>query len=78
MNIQKNLCSVTQIITSVDCKIVAARIVLNCVFYSYGYWSWTIKIARRTTGAKGYYFLAAFLQISDVFLTNLKSLKKVS
>ena len=40
------------------------------------------KIAIRTTGAKGYYFLAVFLQISNVFITHLnvsnKSLTSLS
>ena len=34
-----------------------------------------IKIARRTTGAKGYNFLTVLLQISNVYITNLKVYK---
>ena len=41
-----------------------------------GYLEGIKKIARPTTGAKGYYFLDIFLQIFHVFITHFNVSKK--
>ena len=56
------------------------QLLVHPISYTFYYFLKSVqkKIARRNTGAKGYYFLAVFLQISNLCVTHLKSLNKVS